>query len=376
MDAASKQLEQLDQEIADITAEAKEAKEAWLSASDPQQKADLKEIWQQLQVRVQAIDFRRSKLEDKLGTPGGNILARLDRLEDRATYPLISPTARDKIEAASCVLLDDNKPIGVAFFIAERVCLTCNHNLDDFEEGQQVTARQPSGGEQFSLTVSQHNTDLDYATLRSEQQHDFVTCYRGAPAKLGTVMRISRRGHHMVYECNSWPGDSGASLALYDGEVVGMHQDGVNSIKEIVERKHATTIVASKVYLFQVTRNTRHEINAGLCKVLAYLPAHLEWTMHTCPAATMHACLPCLSFSICVPEFPSLVPAIVCIALCSEKVDIPVLTRHRECAKPWRRGTSPNSYTNGRLEMPRSAGRCCKGTGGERHGLCGGGAAG
>ncbi len=70
MDTASKQLEQLDQEIADITAEAKEAKEAWLSASDPQQKADLKEIWQQLQVRVQAIDFRRSKLEDKLGTPG------------------------------------------------------------------------------------------------------------------------------------------------------------------------------------------------------------------------------------------------------------------------------------------------------------------
>ncbi len=227
---------------------------------------------------------------------GGNILARLDRLEDRATYPLISPTARDKIEAASCVLLDDDKPIGVAFFIAERVCLTCNHNLDDFEEGQQVSARQPSGGEQFLLTVSQRNTDLDYATLRSEQQHDFVTCYRGAPAKLvgnqialcafqfsleqelgedyplalsvmrvrnlfcnpdllvaaplsvnqfyqgslymqGTVMRISRRGHHMVYECNSWPGDSGASLALYDGEVVGMHQDGVNSIKEIVERK-------------------------------------------------------------------------------------------------------------------------------------------
>ncbi|CAL8472228.1 g11770 [Coccomyxa elongata] len=219
-------------------------------------------------------DFLQPVYRRAFRTPGGNILARLDqledqgrRLEDRATYPLISPTARDKVEAASCVLLDDDKPIGVAFFIAERVCLTCNHNLVDFEEGQQVTARQPSGGEQFLLTVSQRNTDLDYATLRSEQQHDFVTCYRGAPAKLvgnqialcafqisleqelgedyplalsvmrGTVMRISRRGHHMVYECNSWPGDSGASLALYDGEVVGMHQEGVNSIKEIVERK-------------------------------------------------------------------------------------------------------------------------------------------
>jgi hypothetical protein len=47
-----------------------------------------------------------------------------------------------------------------------------------------VTARHPSGGEQFLLTVSQRNTDLDYATLRSEQQHDCVTCYRGAAAKL------------------------------------------------------------------------------------------------------------------------------------------------------------------------------------------------
>jgi hypothetical protein len=60
---------------------------------------------------------------------GGNILARLDRLEDRANSPLISPTARGNFEAASCVLLDEDKPIGIAFFIAERVCLTCNHNL-------------------------------------------------------------------------------------------------------------------------------------------------------------------------------------------------------------------------------------------------------
>lgn len=45
----------------------------------------------------------------------------------------------------------------------------------------------------------------------------------------------------------------------------------------------AMTIVGSKVTLFQVTRSTRHKINAGLCKVLAYLPPHLEvewvWVM-------------------------------------------------------------------------------------------------
>ena len=41
----------------------------------------------------------------------------------------------------------------------------------------------------------------------------------------------------------------------------------------------AMAIVGSKVSLFQVTRSTRHKINAGLCKVLAYLPAHLDVEM-------------------------------------------------------------------------------------------------
>ena len=45
----------------------------------------------------------------------------------------------------------------------------------------------------------------------------------------------------------------------------------------------AMTIVGSKVYLFQVTGSTRDKINAGICKLLACLPAHLEvewvWVM-------------------------------------------------------------------------------------------------
>ena len=54
----------------------------------------------------------------------------------------------------------------------------------------------------------------------------------------GNIVRISRRGRHMIYEYPSWAGDSGScSLAMYDGQVVGMHQEGVNHFKEIVERK-------------------------------------------------------------------------------------------------------------------------------------------
>ncbi|KAK9916503.1 hypothetical protein WJX75_003492 [Coccomyxa subellipsoidea] len=42
--------------------------------------------------------------------------------------------------------------------------------------------------------------------------------------------------------------------------------------------------------------------------------------MFRCPAATMPACLPCLSCSMFVPEFPGFLPALICIALCCEKV--------------------------------------------------------
>ena len=110
--------------------------------------------------------------------------AQLVRLEDRA-HRVISPAARDNFVAASCVLLNEHdKAIGVGFFIAGRICLTRNDCLlACCQEGQQVTAAQPSG-ERFVLTVSQRNLDLNYATLRSEQQHIFVTCYRGAPAEL------------------------------------------------------------------------------------------------------------------------------------------------------------------------------------------------
>ena len=70
MDAVAKQLEHLNQEIANATAEAKEAQEAWLSATDPQQKADLKEIWQQLLKDKEAPIAERKALEAQLTGPG------------------------------------------------------------------------------------------------------------------------------------------------------------------------------------------------------------------------------------------------------------------------------------------------------------------
>ena len=55
-------------------------------------------------------------------------------------------------------------------------------------------------------------------------------------------MRFSNKGHFIVYEAKCWPGDSSAALLLYEGKVLGMHQEGVNTLvsrfdrQEVVDR--------------------------------------------------------------------------------------------------------------------------------------------
>ena len=66
----TQRLEQLDKEIANVTAEAKEAQQAWLSATDPQQEAKLEKIWQQLLKYLEALIAERKALEAPLTGPG------------------------------------------------------------------------------------------------------------------------------------------------------------------------------------------------------------------------------------------------------------------------------------------------------------------
>ncbi|KAK9812934.1 hypothetical protein WJX72_006028 [[Myrmecia] bisecta] len=132
-------------------------------------------------------DFLQPLYRHMFRTPGGNILARLDRLEERANNPLISPAARDKVEAASLMR--------------------------------------------------------------------------------GIVMCISRRGHHMVYECKTWPCDLEASLVLYDGEVLGMHKGGVNSIREIMDRKR--TLKESMTEVEESLESAARSVAQGAVALLA-----------------------------------------------------------------------------------------------------------
>ena len=66
----TQRLKQLDEEVANVTVKAEGAQEAWLRATDPQRKADLKEILQQLQDDKKELLAERRVLAAQLTGPG------------------------------------------------------------------------------------------------------------------------------------------------------------------------------------------------------------------------------------------------------------------------------------------------------------------
>ncbi|BDA48393.1 probable disintegrin and metalloproteinase with thrombospondin mo at N-terminal half [Coccomyxa sp. Obi] len=66
----AQRLEKLDKDIIDVTTEAKKFQEAWLSATDLQHRADLMDVWQQLQNKKKMLLARRKALEAQLTGTG------------------------------------------------------------------------------------------------------------------------------------------------------------------------------------------------------------------------------------------------------------------------------------------------------------------
>ena len=82
MDDVREQLKQLNTEVAALAAEVKDAKNAWLSATDTQREAKLKEVYNDLKEKEKRLDARRALLEAKL--PGSG--------ERNLVSVIISPT--------------------------------------------------------------------------------------------------------------------------------------------------------------------------------------------------------------------------------------------------------------------------------------------
>ena len=82
MGTAAQRLEKLDNETAALATEVKNAKNKWLSATDPQQEAKLQKVYEDLTKEREQLDSRRKELEATL--PGAG--------ERSIVSVLISPT--------------------------------------------------------------------------------------------------------------------------------------------------------------------------------------------------------------------------------------------------------------------------------------------
>ncbi len=159
--------------------------------------------------------------------------------------------------------------VGVGMFVTESKAVTAAHNLSpDQREGSPVSVVLPEAEEELLLKVLVRDDDLDVAVLKYAGQHEHLDVYKGPISTLvgqrlclctfilgieeeldefsrsvavlaAYVNKESKHGNHFVYQCSTWPGDSGAALVMRNGELVGVHVAGVNSLKEKVEKKHS-----------------------------------------------------------------------------------------------------------------------------------------
>jgi hypothetical protein len=51
------------------------------------------------------------------------------------------------------------------------------------------------------------------------------------------VVTLSEHNRHIFYSCPTFAGDSGAALLLMEGQLVGIHQESVNPLRERLDRK-------------------------------------------------------------------------------------------------------------------------------------------
>lgn len=192
--------------------------------------------------------------------------------------PLIPPDILKRMEE-SVYCLCDPEPIGVCFFVSATRAVTCHHNLRvDPTTGKVrrliVCKRKLAGevAEQFELCVIHDMAKLDFAVLETKDDHkvdvwlDVMNTSKERPVRTTGVWLVAYQislskdtdefledgmplagffnGHitkvstnHILYECESFSGDSGGAVTFIDGKVVAMHQSGVNQAKDLRQRR-------------------------------------------------------------------------------------------------------------------------------------------
>ncbi len=157
----------------------------------------------------------------------------------------------------------------VGVFVTESKAVIAAHNLDtDNVVGSTVRVVLPEVKTELVLRVHVRDDGLDIAVLEFDGEHEHLDLYTGQLSTLigqrlamcsymlgveeeleefsrtmavsaAYVNKESRHGNHIVYQSNSWPGDSGAAVVLRDGQLLGVHVAGVNALREKFEKMHS-----------------------------------------------------------------------------------------------------------------------------------------
>lgn len=158
--------------------------------------------------------------------------------------------------------------IGVGVFVTPNRAVTANHNLGDAVVGSSIYGVIPKSvfvesPVPLRFRVEERNMEFDYAVLSIGDQHAHLSVYTGdanvlkckrlamcafqfaiegdlpefTPSSLGVMpaqgVKLSAHSDFLVYTSETWPGDSGGALVMRAGELVGLHIDGVNHLKEL-----------------------------------------------------------------------------------------------------------------------------------------------
>ena len=198
---------------------------------------------------------------------------------------VIPPSVRDKAESVLFYVLgkDSQKPEGCGFFISATLALTVSHARNSCSDGDIINVRMLDGAK-LTLTIRHDDGDGGSNLMPGKSNLDFMVLEntRGAPRpnffpitrltspaslvgnkhvallaggialadELATTEHgplvslsltitpasVSNAGaRHFVYG-SSWDGDSGGCLFFNgDGAVVGIHLEGVNRARELLE---------------------------------------------------------------------------------------------------------------------------------------------
>lgn len=123
------------------------------------------------------------------------------------------------------------------------------------ETGRQATVKLAKRSGEYDYAILEAGTDQPHILACTQLSHPLrgsnlvlasfrIGIAEYAPLfsqRLGfaSVMSItvSPHDHHLFYSCPTFRGDSGAALLLKDGQLVGLHTEVVNSLRERLDRE-------------------------------------------------------------------------------------------------------------------------------------------